>query len=117
MPVGDLLNWDFIMPKYTDKQWENIIKELEKRKQQKKEGEKISARMVQYHVRNAGEKIGIQLSPHRLRHTFANMCVDNGLDVSYLKEILGHESLATTEVYLHPTFDKIKGRFLEVMEE
>jgi phosphoribosyl-ATP pyrophosphohydrolase len=37
MPVGDLLNWDFIMPKYTDKQWENIIKELEKRKQQKKE--------------------------------------------------------------------------------
>jgi phosphoribosyl-ATP pyrophosphohydrolase len=36
MPVGDLLNWDFIMPKYTDKQWENIIKELEKRKQQKK---------------------------------------------------------------------------------
>ena len=39
MPVGDLLNWDFIMPKYTDKQWENIIKELEKRKQQKKEEE------------------------------------------------------------------------------
>jgi predicted Fe-S protein YdhL (DUF1289 family) len=37
MPFGDLLNWDFIMPKYTDKQKEEILQELEKRKQQKKE--------------------------------------------------------------------------------
>ena len=37
MPVGDLLNWDFIMPKYTDKQKEEILRELQKKRQEEEE--------------------------------------------------------------------------------
>jgi integrase len=41
------------------------------------------------------------ITAHRIRHTFASMCVKNGMNLLSLKEILGHENLRTTNVYLH----------------
>lgn len=47
-------------------------------------------------------------SPHVLRHTYATVMLNNGADLEVVKELLGHESVATTEVYTHTTFAELK---------
>ena len=47
-------------------------------------------------------------SPHVLRHTFASVMLNNGAGLNSVKELLGHHSLASTEVYTHITFEELK---------
>jgi len=47
-------------------------------------------------------------SPHVLRHTFATAMLNNGAELNAVKELLGHSSLAATEVYTHTTFEQLQ---------
>ncbi|MDF9800927.1 integrase/recombinase XerC [Catalinimonas alkaloidigena] len=50
-------------------------------------------------------------SPHVMRHTFATHLLDNGADLNAIKDLLGHASLAATQVYTHNSMEKLKSVF------
>ena len=67
---------------------------------------KLVHRIVENYLRQASTLS--KTSPHVLRHTFATHLLDRGADLNAIKEMLGHSSLAATQVYLHNTISKLK---------
>ena len=49
-----------------------------------------------------------KLSPHVLRHTFATVMLNHGASIESVRRLLGHESVSTTEIYTHTTFEQLK---------
>jgi integrase/recombinase XerD len=68
-----------------------------------KRGTPITRQMVFYIIKDLAEKAGIKkvLSPHTFRHSFATHLVEGGADLRAVQEMLGHESITTTEIYTH----------------
>ncbi|PBQ30661.1 tyrosine recombinase XerD [Sphingobacteriaceae bacterium] len=66
-------------------------------------GGQLSRVMVFYIIKDLAEKAGIKksLSPHTFRHSFATHLVEGGADLRAVQEMLGHESITTTEIYTH----------------
>ena len=63
-------------------------------------------RLINYYFSNVSEKV--KKSPHILRHTFATHMLNNGADLNSVKELLGHSSLASTQVYTHSSLSELK---------
>lgn len=66
-------------------------------------GNKLSRVMVFLIIKNLAERAGIKkkISPHTLRHSFATHLIEGGADLRAVQEMLGHESITTTEIYTH----------------
>ena len=66
-------------------------------------GKPLTRAMVFTITRQLAEKIGLKktISPHTFRHSFATHLLENGADLRAIQQMLGHESITTTEVYMH----------------
>lgn len=73
-------------------------------------GLRVSRGQVENIVRNNLSKVTTQQkrSPHVLRHSFATAMLNNGAELESVRKLLGHESIATTEIYTHATFEQLK---------
>ncbi len=73
----------------------------------KKNGEPLYPGLV-YKIVHGSISTLAKKSPHVLRHSFATEMLNNGAEINAVKELLGHASLASTEVYTHVTFEELK---------
>ncbi|MFT4029436.1 MAG: site-specific tyrosine recombinase XerD [Protaetiibacter sp.] len=73
-------------------------------------GARLSRQNTWLIIRAAAERAGIttEVSPHSLRHSFATHLLAGGADVRVVQELLGHASVATTQIYTHVTIDNLR---------
>ena len=64
-----------------------------------KNGEKLSENSLRYIVTKVFRKIGIKVTPHQLRHSYATSLLNGGAPIVDVSELLGHSSMATTQIY------------------
>ena len=78
-----------------------------------KSGKRLTERDLQRIVKKAIVKVATlnQMSPHTMRHTFATHLLNRGANLRAVQELLGHESLSTTQIYTHVSVEKLKEEY------
>ncbi len=73
-------------------------------------GRRMNSDQVRYEVRKHVSMVSTlkKRSPHVLRHTFATAMLNHGAGIESIRKLLGHESVKTTEIYAHTTFEQLK---------
>lgn len=76
---------------------------------------KLTTRRIQQIIDDIIKRSSIKLNitPHMFRHTFATHLLDNGCDLLVVQELLGHESLASTEIYTHVSNEHLRDVFMK----
>ncbi|MDO5563162.1 MAG: tyrosine recombinase XerC, partial [Synergistaceae bacterium] len=79
-----------------------------------KAAERLTVRTVHRAVKRAAARVGLHgVSPHTLRHCFATHMLERGAPLRVVQELLGHESIATTQRYLSITTEQIKKSYMD----
>ncbi len=78
-------------------------------------GKKLSRVMIFTIIKNLVSKLGLQknVSPHTFRHSFATHLIDGGANLRAVQEMLGHESIITTEIYTHLDKEYLKNTMIQ----
>ena len=76
-------------------------------------GERITARSFQRNLKNYLAEAGLppNMTPHKLRHSFATHMLDAGADLRSVQELLGHKNLSTTQIYTHVSTERMKDTY------
>jgi len=103
VPISD------INQKYINIYWKEVRIHLPIKKEHEdfvflnRRGKQLTRAMIFTIVKRLAEQIGLKknISPHTFRHSFATHLLENGADLRAIQQMLGHESITTTEVYMH----------------
>ncbi len=103
VPIGDAAIKHIQLYLDNERSAKNISKGFENYVFLNRRGKKLTRVMVFYIIKEAASKAGITktISPHTFRHSFATHLVEGGADLRAVQEMLGHESITTTEIYTH----------------
>jgi integrase/recombinase XerD len=104
VPIGrDALHYVKIYLENIRSQQDNIKPEAENHVFLNRRGNKLTRVMIFLIIKDLAARCGIQknISPHTFRHSFATHLIEGGADLRAVQEMLGHESITTTEIYTH----------------